>query len=278
MQLVPHGVKGEVYIGGHGLARGYLDRPELTAERFLPDPYSSLPGARLYRTGDQGSRRKDGCVEYFGRLDFQVKIRGFRIELGEIESLLADYPGVKQAVVIVREDVPGNRRLVAYLVAGDVTVDLLRDYLKERLPDYMVPSAFVTLESMPLTPNRKVDRRALPAPSASRDLDDSNYIAPRNPMEEVLARIWSEILGVTRVGMEDNFFSLGGHSLLATQIVYRMRETFHVDLPLRSLFESPTISNTARLILKLQQENASNSVSGPAIVRRERKRIETRSE
>src|SRR5436305_5803592 len=207
MQLVPNGVKGEIYVGGPGLARGYLDRPELTAERFLPDPYSTVPGERLYRTGDQGSRRQDGCVEYFGRLDFQVKIRGFRIELGEIESVLADCPGVKQSVVIVREDVPGDKKLVAYLVAGEgANTDEIRDHLKKQLPDYMVPSIFVTLEAMPLTPNRKIDRRALPAPSASRALDDANYVAPRNPTEEMLAGIWSEMLGLARVGVEDNFF------------------------------------------------------------------------
>jgi amino acid adenylation domain-containing protein len=279
MQLVPNGVKGEIYIGGPGLARGYLDRPALTAERFLPDPCSTVPGARLYRTGDQGSRREDGCVEYFGRLDLQVKIRGFRIELGEIESLLADYPGVRQAVVIVREDVPGDRKLVAYLVAGEeVTAGLLRDYLGERLPDYMVPSAFVMLEAMPLTPNRKIDRRALPAPSPSRGLNEANYVAPRDPIEEVLAVIWSEMLGLARVGVEDNFFSLGGHSLLATQIVSRTRETFHVDLPLRSLFESPTIAHTAKVIQKLQQESASAISSGPSIVKRERKRTAVRGE
>ena len=268
MQLVPNGVKGEIYIGGHGLARGYLDQPALTAERFLSDPYSTVPGARLYRTGDQGSRRKDGCVEYFGRLDFQVKIRGFRIELGEIESLLSVCPGVRESVVIVREDVPGDRKLVAYQVAEEgLTVDKLHDYLKERLPEYMMPSAFVLLEAMPLTPNRKIDRRALPAPSASRGLDDASYVAPRTPIEERLAVIWSEMLGVTRVGVEDNFFELGGHSILATRMAYRSREIFHVDLSLRSLFQFPTIANTARLIEKLQQESSNSSSSEPAIVR-----------
>ena len=264
MQLVPNGVKGEIYIGGQGLARGYLNQPALTAERFLPDSYSTVPGARLYRTGDQGSRRKDGCIEYFGRLDSQVKIRGFRIELGEIESLLSECPGVRHSVVMVREGVPGDKKLVAYQVAEEgVTAQQIRDYLKERLPEHMLPSAFVMLESMPLTANRKIDRRALPVPPASRDLDDLSYVAPRTPMEERLALIWSEMLGVTRVGVEDNFFSLGGHSLLAPQIVYRMSETFHVDLPLRGLFESPTIANAAKLIEKLSQESPSNSSSGP---------------
>lgn len=278
MQLVPNGVHGEIHIGGHGLARGYLDRPDLTAERFLPDPYSSTPGARLYRTGDQGSRRQDGCLEYFGRLDLQVKIRGFRIELGEIESLLAEYPGVRQAVVIVREDVPGDRKLVAYFVAAeDVTASLLRDRLQERVPDYMVPSAFVMLEAMPLTPNQKIDRRALPAPSASRS-EDENYVAPRNPIEEALAVIWSEKLGLARVGVEDNFFSLGGHSLLATQIMMRTRETFHVDVPLRTLFESPTIAHTAGVIEKMQRESSGDIPAGPTIVKRERRRTEVRSE
>ena len=279
MQLVPNGVKGEICIGGHGLARGYLDRPDLTAERFLPDPYSTVSGARLYRTGDQGSRRRDGCVEYFGRLDFQVKIRGFRIELGEIESLLSGYTGVRQSVVIAREDVPGDKKLVAYLVVGEeVSAGMLRDYLKKWLPDYMLPSAFVMLEAMPLTPNGKIDRRALPTPAGFGHLDEANYVAPRNPVEERLTGIWSEMLGVPRVGVEDNFFSLGGHSLLATQIVYRMSEIFHIDLPLRSLFESPTIANTAKLIEKLQQENRGANSSGLPIVRRERKRIEVPSE
>jgi len=262
-------VRAEIYIGGPGLARGYLDRPELTAERFVPDPFAETGGERLYRTGDQGSRRPDGSLEYFGRLDLQVKIRGFRIELGEIESVLLECPGIKQAIVTVREDTPGDKKLVAYLVANEeVTTGELHDRLKERLPDYMVPSAFVMLEAMPLTPNRKIDRNALPVPSARRGVDESNYVAPRTPTEELMARIWSEALGLERVGVEDNFFALGGHSLLATQIVSRIREAFHLDLPLRSLFESPTVASAARAIEELQKGGDAGKSGAPAIPKR----------
>jgi acyl-coenzyme A synthetase/AMP-(fatty) acid ligase/acyl carrier protein len=272
MQMVPIGVKGEIYIGGPGLARGYLDRPELTADRFLPDPFSEWQGERMYRTGDQGSRRADGSLEYFGRLDMQVKIRGYRIELGEIESALLDFPGAKQCVVIVREDVPGEKKLVAYLVADEeVTTGELRDHLKNRLPEYMIPSAFVILEAMPLTPNRKIDRRALPAPTAMRGLDETNYVVPRTQLEEAVAGIWADVLHLERVGAEDNFFALGGHSLLATQIMSRIRETFNLEVPLRSLFESPTVASTARAIEAMQNE-AEEKPSGPAIKRLERKR------
>ncbi len=270
MQLIPIGVRGEIYIGGPGLARGYLDRPELTAERFLPDPFAVTPGGRLYRTGDQGSRRTDGALEYFGRLDLQVKIRGYRIELGEIESALREHLGVKESVVIAREDIPGDKRLVAYLVAGaEVTVGELREALSARLPEYMVPSAFVMLERMPLNPNGKIDRRALPAP-AQRGVE-SNYVAPENPTEELMAQIWAEVLRLERVGMEDNFFELGGHSLLATQIVLRVRETFHLDLPLVKLFESPTVRSAARAIEELRN-GGSETAKEQGIRKLERKR------
>ncbi len=204
------GVSGELYISGEGLARGYLKRPELTAEKFVPNPFSPEPGARLYRTGDLARWLADATVEFLGRIDNQVKIRGFRIELGEIEAAIAQWPTVKTCAVIAREDVPGDKRLVAYVVAaGNVhepTHGELRAYLKERLPEYMVPSAFVMLDDLPLTPNGKIDRRALPAPEWAADGD--GYVAPRTLVEEVIADIWSEVLGIKRVGAADNFFAL----------------------------------------------------------------------
>lgn len=246
LQPVPRGVSGELYIGGDGLARGYLNRPELTAERFIPNPFSSEPGARLYKTGDLTRYLPDGSIEYLGRLDHQVKIRGFRIELGEVEAVISEHPAVQTCVVLAREDVPSEKRLVAYLVAAQQgpppSVSELRGYLKERLPDYMVPSVFVVLEKLPLTPNGKVDRRALPAPDAARPELGAAYVSPRSAVEEVIASIWAEALGIEKVGVADNFFELGGHSLLATQVVSRIEEAFAVEVSLRSLFESPTVA------------------------------------
>jgi amino acid adenylation domain-containing protein len=246
---VPVGVEGELYVGGVGVARGYLGRPGLTAERFVPDPFSREPGARLYRTGDRALYLPDGNVEFLGRADNQVKVRGYRIELGEVEAALARHPGVREAVVVVREDVEGDKRLVAYLAAagqlGPTTAELSA-FVRESLPDYMVPSAFVTLEEFPLTPNGKVDRRALPAPHADRTESGGEYVTPRTPTEEVLAGIWSQVLGVARVGVTDNFFALGGHSLLATQVISRVRATFAAELPLTTLFDSPTVEAMAR--------------------------------
>ncbi len=249
----PTGVAGELYVGGAGLARGYLNRPELTAEKFVPDPFSKEPGARLYRTGDIVRYRPDGNLEYLGRADEQVKVRGFRIELGEIESALAAHPGVREAAVLAREDKPGEKRLTAYFVAESAAnapgVGELRAHLSERLPDYMVPHDFVMLESLPLTPNGKVDRRALPAPDQARPLPGHPFVEPRDETERALAEIWQEVLGVERVGADDNFFELGGHSLLATQVVSRVRKAFNVELPLRSLFfEAPTVSRLARVV------------------------------
>ncbi|HJX28273.1 MAG TPA: amino acid adenylation domain-containing protein, partial [Thermoanaerobaculia bacterium] len=240
--LVPVGVAGEIHVGGAGLARGYLGRPELTAERFVPDPFSQAAGERLYRSGDLARRRPDGSLEYLGRIDHQVKIRGFRIELGEIEAVLASLPGAHQAAVVVREDMPGSPRLVAY-VAGDATADALRRSLQERLPEFMVPAAFTMLEALPLTPNGKVDRKALPAPEGQRL--EERYLAPRTPVEEVLAGIWAEILGLERVGATDQFFELGGHSLLATRVTSRLRSAFGVEIPLRDLFEAPVLADLA---------------------------------
>jgi acyl carrier protein len=227
------------------LAHGYHARPELTAERFVPNPVShqrpSAPGARLYRTGDLVRRRPDGAVEFLGRLDHQVKIRGFRVEPGEIEAALLALPGVRDAIVVAREDQPGERRLVAY-VAGDATVEGVRRSLRERLPDYMVPAAFVTLAALPLTPNGKVDRKALPAPAGPGEED---HLAPRTPVEEILAGIWAELLGLERVGADSHFFDLGGHSLLATRVMSRLRATLGVELALRDLFEAPRLADCA---------------------------------
>ncbi len=208
-----------MHIGGAGVARGYLNRPELTAEKFIPDPFSAEPGARMYKTGDLARYRPDGNIEFLGRADHQVKIRGFRIELGEIEAALGQHPAVREAVVLAREDAPGEKRLVAYVVAGARAADDddLRRFLKEKLPEYMVPAVFVLLDALPLMPNGKIDRRALPAPDRSRPELDKAFVAPRTPTEELLAEIWAQLLDIERVGVHDNFFDLGGHSLLATQ-------------------------------------------------------------
>jgi amino acid adenylation domain-containing protein len=259
MQPVPVGVAGELYIGGDGLARGYLKRPELTAERFIPDPFSSERGARMYRTGDLVRYLRDGAIEYLGRNDFQVKVRGYRIELGEIESVLAQHPAVLQGVVMARESEAGDIRLAAYLVAntgqpwpGQAE---LHSFLHERLPAFMIPSAFMLMDALPLTPNAKVDRKALPAPIwGQTESAAAAHIAPRNPFEEVLAGIWSQVLGVERVGVDDNFFEAGGHSLLATSFVSRVREVFQIELPLRRLFETPTLAGIAESIQAIKQD------------------------
>ena len=270
MQPVPVGVPGEVYIGGAGLARGYLGRPALTAERFVPDPFSTEVGARLYRTGDLARRLADGQLDYLGRIDHQVKLRGFRIELGEVEAALRAHEGVEDAVALVREDAPGEKRLVVYLVAkpsaGQQDAAGLRAHLKERLPDYMVPQSFVALEQLPLTPNGKIDRRALPAPDAAGPVVGSKFVAPRTPAEEKLAAAWRELLGVERVGVHDNFFELGGHSLLLTQLASRIRSGFGVELPLRALFEATTVAELSALV----ERAAGDAPRPPAIVARPR--------
>ncbi|WP_437733786.1 amino acid adenylation domain-containing protein [Sorangium sp. So ce1335] len=256
---LPVGIPGELYIGGAGLARGYHRRPDLTAERFVDDPFAAEPGGRMYRTGDLVKWLPDGTLEFLGRLDHQVKIRGFRIELGEIESVLGAHPAVGQAVVVAREDRRGDRRLVAYLTArgsGAPTPGELRAHLKEKLPEYMIPSAFVALEAMPLTPNGKVDRRALPAPEPLAVDAGGDLAAPRTPVEEVLAGIWAHVLGLERVGAHDDFFQLGGHSLLAAQVLARLRSAFRIDLPLRALFEAPTLAGLAERVEAAQRASA----------------------
>ena len=249
-QPVPVGVPGELYVGGAGLGRGYLGRPELTAERFVPDPFSQEPGARLYRTGDVVRWRPGGNLAYVGRKDHQIKLRGFRIELGEVEAALAAHEGVREAVVVVRGEVSGDQRLVAYVVGrGDSApeVQALRVFLKERLPEYMLPSAFVALPALPLTPSGKVDRQALPAPDAVGDASRAQavHVAPRNDTERQLASIWAGVLGVPAVGIHDNFFELGGHSLLTTRVVSRVRQALGVELPLRDVFDHPTVAGLA---------------------------------
>jgi amino acid adenylation domain-containing protein len=241
------GVAGHMHIGGVGVARGYLNRPDLTAEKFIPDPYSAEPGARLYKTGDLARFLPDGNIEFLGRADHQVKIRGFRIELEEIEAALGQLAAVRQAVVLAREDAPGEKRLVAYVVAKS-TADELRRSLKDKLPDHMVPAVFVLLDALPLLSNGKIDRRALPAPDRTRPELDKAFVAPRTPTEELLAEMWAQLLGIKLIGIHDNFFDLGGHSLLATQAVSRMREAFEVDIPLRRLFEVPTVAGLAESI------------------------------
>ncbi|WP_229506533.1 non-ribosomal peptide synthetase [Massilia sp. BJB1822] len=255
LQPVPLGVAGEIHIGGIGVARGYLKRPELTAERFITDPFSAEPGARLYKTGDLGRWLADGNIEYLGRNDFQVKLRGFRIELGEIETRLGECAGVREAVVIAREDQPGDQRLVAYLTAQEGAVlepGVLRAALAAQLPEYMVPSAFVMLEAFPLTPNGKLDRKALPAPDQG-EIVSRTYAAPQGEVEQVLADIWQELLGIGEVGRDDHFFELGGHSLLAVQLVSRVRQTLDAELPLRALFAQPTLAALATAVAQAQQ-------------------------
>ena len=268
--LVPPGITGDLYVGGEGLAKGYLNQPELTQEKFILNPFtknnkSQNPEAdRLYKTGDLARWLPDGNIEFVGRIDNQVKLRGIRIELGEIEALLNGNSQIKQAVVIVREDVPGNKRLVAYIVASDESLSTkeLRELTKEKLPEYMVPSAFVTLDSLPLMPNGKIDRKALPAPDI--DLTSSNeYVPPQTPTQEIIANIFAEVLGVTQVGIHDNFFDLGGHSLLATQVISRIRQYLEVEIPLKNVFEFPTVAQLEQNFKQLTE--SSTKIHRPAI-------------
>jgi len=251
MRPVPAGVAGELYIGGDGLARGYHNRPELTAEKFVPDPFSGRPGDLMYQTGDVARRRPDGEIDFLGRSDHQVKIRGFRVELGEIETLLRQHPGVREAVVIAREDAPGARRLAAYLAPDEgpgPDAAALRRFLKEQLPDYMVPSAFVLLDAFPLTPNGKVDRRALPAPEVDRHDVASAFVAPRNATEARLSAIWEEVIGIRPIGIHDNYFDLGAESLQAARMFGEIGRRFGRNLSPTSLFDAPTIAALARLL------------------------------
>jgi amino acid adenylation domain-containing protein len=270
-QIVPIGVIGEIHIGGAGVARGYLNRPELTAERFLQDPFSEVPQARMYRTGDLARWRPDGTIEYLGRNDHQVKIRGFRIELGEIEQHLVRHPGVKEAAVMAREGATytshGEKRLVAYVIPRlpdgaqtGTSPETLRAHLKTVLPEYMVPSAFVTLDRFPLTPSGKLDRRALPAPELGAGVIRS-YEAPQGDVEPILAAIWQTLLRVERVGRDDNFFELGGHSLHAMRLLAKITEQLTVRLSPAAVFQYPTIRQMAQAVelLRVVHEQSSDS-------------------
>ena len=271
-QPVPIGVPGELHIGGSGLARGYWGQPELTAQRFIPNPFR--PGERLYQTGDLARYYEDGNLEFLGRLDHQVKVRGHRIELGEIETQLRRHPAVAEVVVTVREDEPGDKRLVAYVVpAGGAKGDVRawRNFLKQSLPNFMMPSQFVVLEALPRTPNGKVDRKALPAPA--RGELDNDYAAPQTQAEELLAGIWGEVLGREKVGVDQNFFELGGHSLKIMQVLARLRDAIDVELPMRAVFEAPTIAALAQVVEEtlvkeldqLSEEEAQELENGDAL-------------
>jgi amino acid adenylation domain-containing protein len=253
LQPMPIGAIGEIYIGGDGLASGYFNRPELTTERFVPNPFSSQSGTKLYKTGDLACYFLDGNIEFIGRIDNQVKIRGFRIELGEVEAVLSKYPTIQKSVVIVREDIPADKRIVAYFVpvsGQEVSVNELRNFFQQKLPDYMIPNAFVSLDSLPLSPNGKIARKELPAPDGIIN-SQGRYEPPRNSMEQQIADIWAQVLNLERVGIYDNFFELGGHSLLATQIISRLRKVFAVELTLRIFFEAPTIGGLVEKIVTL---------------------------
>jgi amino acid adenylation domain-containing protein len=265
LQPVPIGVTGEIYIGGNSLARGYLNQPEITAEKFITNPFVNRPNVRIYKTGDAARYLPDGNIEFLGRIDNQVKIRGFRIELGEIEATIRQHSDIEQVVVIVREDVPGEKRIVAYFAPSSESVDTLpatslqqvkniREFLQQKLPDYMIPSAFVQIKTFPLTANGKIDQQALPAPDKASLA--GTFVAPRNPIEETLADIWREVIKIEKVGINDNFFELGGHSLLATQVISRLRQAFQISLPLHYLFESPTIADFAVVIAQKLSEQA----------------------
>jgi acyl carrier protein len=252
-----------MYFAGDGIARGYLGRPDLTAARFVPNPFSTKPGDRLYRSGDLARYLSDGNIDFMRRIDHQVKLRGFRIELGEIETALHEHPAVGECVVVVREDTPNDKRLIAYVVPNSNEPQLtahLRNWLRERLPDYFIPSFFVVLDKLPLTPNGKVDKRALPPPEGTVETE-ATFIAPRTPEEAKVAEIWADVLDIRPIDVEANFFDLGGHSLLATRVVTRIRETFGIQLPLRVMFDSPTIAAVAAQVTETREQSELNSIA-----------------
>jgi acyl carrier protein len=266
-QPVPIGVAGELFIGGDGLARGYLNRPELTAEKFITVAFAGqeAKSRRLYRTGDLARWRADGKLEFLGRIDHQVKIRGFRIELGEVEAALKKHPEVAEAVVVAREE-PFNK-LVAYVVPQEgkqLGDEGLRAFLEKQLPQFMVPSDIVFLAELPLTPNGKLDRRALPSPESMNSPSAEDFVAARNPLEAALVEIWREILRREAIGVHENFFHLGGHSLMATQVISRIGKTLGVELPLRTIFEAPTIAKLAEAVAAAQGEKRTE----PTVIRR----------
>ncbi|MBG1266526.1 non-ribosomal peptide synthetase [Nostoc sp. WHI] len=254
LKPVPIGVIGELYIGGVNLARGYFNRPELTSQKFIPNPFGNEPGSRLYKTGDLARYLSDGNIEFLGRIDHQAKIRGFRVELGEIESVLNKHPQVNQAIVTIKVETTGEKRLISYIVLQQdqtITTLELRQFLQQKLPDYMIPAAFVRLAALPLTHNGKVDRTALPEPDENSYVLNEIFVAPRTPAEELLVEIWIELLGIEKIGIYDNFFNLGGHSLLATQMIGRISQAFYLEITLRDLFENPTVTELVEVMAKL---------------------------
>ena len=273
---VPIGVPGELYIGGDGLARGYRNNPALTAEKFVPHPFSEIPGARLYKTGDLVRWQADGNLEFLGRLDTQVKLRGNRVESGEIESRLNRHPAVRDSLVLARQDGEGRKRLVAYFLSRQVPAPPnkeLSDFLRTMLPEQMTPSAFVGLNAWPLAPNGKVDRCALPLPEQLNRPSRRSFAGPRSQVEKTVTKIWSELLGNARVGVHDNFFELGGHSLLAVQAVARLEESFKIQLSVRSLFEKPIAADLAREIERRVANHAPQRKPGIVRVSREAYRV-----
>jgi amino acid adenylation domain-containing protein len=263
---VPIGVSGQLFISGVGLARGYYDRSDLTAEKFIPNPFSEEPGARMYKTGDLARFLADGNIEFLGRIDHQVKIRSFRIEVGEIEKTLIQHPHIVEAVVLAREDKSGDKRLVAYIVPGktidsSLEVRELRSYLSDKLPDYMIPAAFVKLDAIPLTPNGKVDRKALPEPDEAGIVREKEFVAPRDEMETKLAQIWEEVLNHHPIGVKDNFFELGGHSLLAIHLLGKIQNDFEQEIPLVALFKEPTIEHLANMLRGVEQQDQKSASS-----------------
>jgi acyl-coenzyme A synthetase/AMP-(fatty) acid ligase/acyl carrier protein len=279
-QLVPMGVVGELYLGGESLARGYLKRAALTAERFVPDPFSGKPGARLYRTGDLARLLPDGTIEVLGRADQQVKLRGFRIELGEIEAVLSQHPGVGEVAVLLREKPGTEKMLVAYVVARaghSLEPQAVRRYLQERLPAYMVPGGYVLLDALPWLSSGKLDRQALLSPRYTQCIDAQPKEGPRTPLETVVAQAWSQALNIESPGIHDDFFALGGHSLLAMQIALQLQATTHVELPLRSFFEAPTIAGIAKVITQLQQQETAPKMPALGAFSREAYRVSASS-
>jgi len=269
LQVVPIGGPGQLRVGGSGLARGYLRRPEMTAERFIPNPFAVEPGERLYTTGDVGRYLPDGNLEFMGRTDDQVKVRGYRIELGEIEAVCLEHPQVHEVAVVAREDQGGDKRLVAYYASQaeqPLTPGALREFLKSKLPDYMAPARLVLMRSLPKMPTGKIDRKALPQearPDAGED-----FVGPRNPVEEAVAKIWSDALGREQVSVHDNFFDIDGHSLMAARVVYRLRDRFGIELPIRDFFESPTVADLA---LKISEcDGIKGEAAAPEISRQPR--------
>jgi acyl carrier protein len=274
-EVVAEGVKGEIVIGGAGVGRGYVGRAAETAERFRPDGYSGRSGARVYHSGDVGRYRADGEIEYVGRRDEQVKVRGYRIELGEIEAVLREHSGIREAVAIVREDAPTDKRLVAFVVAepeGAVAVEELRQQLKERLPEYMLPASIVPLVALPLTPNGKLDRQALARYEALHPRSEAVWVAPQTKVEQAIAAIWEDVLGLERVGVHDNFFELGGHSLLLIRVHLKLQDEFSNDLTLIELFEYPTIRSLARHFNGKEDQPSFQAVYDRAELRRDRRK------